>query len=58
MVLQCVSKVSNNAHLVRGNTHALLTLALQVEFFFPGKDSLVEYRSASRIGESDGDINR
>ena len=30
----------------------------QVEFFFPGKDSLVEYRSASRIGESDGDINR
>jgi uncharacterized protein (DUF1499 family) len=29
-----------------------------VEFFFPGKDSTVEYRSASRIGESDGDINR
>ena len=23
-----------------------------------GKDSQVEYRSASRIGESDGDINR
>jgi len=32
--------------------------SLQVEFFFPGKNSLVEYRSASRIGESDGDINR
>jgi uncharacterized protein (DUF1499 family) len=30
-----------------------------VEFFFPGGDrSQVEYRSASRIGESDGDINR
>eukprot|EP01025_Chloroclados_australasicus_P034319 TRINITY_DN350_c0_g2_i1.p2 TRINITY_DN350_c0_g2~~TRINITY_DN350_c0_g2_i1.p2 ORF type:complete len:219 (-),score=19.62 TRINITY_DN350_c0_g2_i1:118-774(-) len=30
-----------------------------VEFFFPsGKGSRVEYRSASRIGESDGDINR
>lgn len=29
-----------------------------VEFFFPGKDSRCEYRSASRIGESDGDINR
>lgn len=29
-----------------------------VEFFFTGKDSTVEYRSASRIGESDGDINR
>ena len=25
---------------------------------FAGKDSQVEYRSASRIGESDGDINR
>lgn len=30
-----------------------------VEFWFPsGGRSLVEYRSASRIGESDGDINR
>ena len=32
-----------------------------VEFWFPGnkqKDGIVEYRSASRIGESDGDINR
>ena len=31
-----------------------------VEFFFPPDDkrSTVEYRSASRIGESDGDINR
>jgi len=29
-----------------------------VEFFFTGKDSQVDYRSASRIGESDGDINR
>lgn len=29
-----------------------------VEFYFPdGKDEM-EYRSASRIGESDGDINR
>lgn len=30
-----------------------------VEFFFPsGPGSLVEYRSASRLGESDFDINR
>lgn len=30
-----------------------------VEFFFPpGDRSVVEYRSASRIGESDGNINR
>merc|ERR1712157_429107 len=29
-----------------------------VEFWFPGKDNKVEYRSASRIGESDGNINR
>lgn len=30
-----------------------------VEFWFPpGKRSLVEYRSASRLGESDLDINR
>ncbi|KAL3143963.1 hypothetical protein ABBQ32_003775 [Trebouxia sp. C0010 RCD-2024] len=32
-----------------------------VEFWFPDnkqKDGIVEYRSASRIGESDGDINR
>eukprot|EP00879_Flechtneria_rotunda_P001011 GHRR01001147.1.p1 GENE.GHRR01001147.1~~GHRR01001147.1.p1 ORF type:complete len:246 (+),score=60.54 GHRR01001147.1:40-777(+) len=30
-----------------------------VEFYFPpGKRSIVEYRSASRIGESDGNINR
>lgn len=32
-----------------------------VEFWFPAnkqKDGIVEYRSASRIGESDGDINR
>ncbi|EIE25959.1 hypothetical protein COCSUDRAFT_40168 [Coccomyxa subellipsoidea C-169] len=28
-----------------------------VEFFFPGNDR-VEYRSASRIGESDGKVNR
>lgn len=28
-----------------------------LEFLF-SKDSMVEYRSASRIGESDGDINR
>lgn len=28
-----------------------------VEFFFPGNNR-VEYRSASRIGESDGNINR
>lgn len=32
-----------------------------VEFWFPAnkqKDGILEYRSASRIGESDGDINR
>ncbi|MBA0584076.1 hypothetical protein Gorai_014909 [Gossypium raimondii] len=30
-----------------------------VEFWFPpGKDSIVEYRSASRIGNFDFDINR
>mmetsp|Transcript_7049 Transcript_7049/g.21559 ORF Transcript_7049/g.21559 Transcript_7049/m.21559 type:complete len:103 (-) Transcript_7049:240-548(-) len=30
-----------------------------VEFWFrPGKGTRVEYRSASRIGESDGDVNR
>lgn len=35
-----------------------------VEFWFPGqqqqagRECIVEYRSASRIGESDGDINR
>ena len=29
-----------------------------VEFYFPPGSSTVEYRSASRIGESDGDINR
>mmetsp|Transcript_9269 Transcript_9269/g.30611 ORF Transcript_9269/g.30611 Transcript_9269/m.30611 type:complete len:226 (+) Transcript_9269:20-697(+) len=30
-----------------------------VEFWFPSKDkSIMEYRSASRLGESDGDINR
>jgi uncharacterized protein (DUF1499 family) len=30
-----------------------------VEFWFPpGNRSIVEYRSASRLGESDGDINR
>ena len=30
-----------------------------VEFWFkPGQGSRVEYRSASRIGESDGDANR
>eukprot|EP00899_Mesostigma_viride_P019483 jgi/Mesvir1/27536/Mv07295-RA.1 len=30
-----------------------------VEFFFPkGNGSIVEYRSASRLGASDGDINR
>ncbi len=28
-----------------------------MEFFFPGNDR-VEYRSASRIGESDGKVNR
>lgn len=41
----------------------MLTLILQfiddVEFYFPpGDRSIVEYRSASRIGESDGNINR
>jgi uncharacterized protein (DUF1499 family) len=29
-----------------------------VEFYFPPDKDTVEYRSASRIGESDGDINR
>ena len=30
-----------------------------VEFWFPGGGKTnVEYRSASRIGESDGDVNR
>ena len=30
-----------------------------VEFWFPpGKDSIVEYRSASRLGNFDFDINR
>ena len=29
-----------------------------VEFFFPPDKPQVEYRSASRIGESDGNINR
>lgn len=30
-----------------------------VEFFFPGgPGSRVEYRSASRLGQSDGDVNR
>lgn len=29
-----------------------------VEFYFPPGSPTVEYRSASRIGESDGDINR
>jgi uncharacterized protein (DUF1499 family) len=29
-----------------------------VEFFFPTDSNHVEYRSASRIGQSDGDINR
>lgn len=30
-----------------------------VEFFFPpGDKAIVEYRSASRVGESDFDINR
>jgi len=29
-----------------------------VEFFFPSDKNWVEYRSASRLGESDGDINR
>ena len=30
-----------------------------LEFYFPDdKPGVVEYRSASRIGESDGDINR
>ena len=32
-----------------------------VEFWFPAnkqKDGICEYRSASRLGESDGDINR
>lgn len=41
----------------------MLTSILQfiddVEFYFPpGDRSIVEYRSASRIGESDGNINR
>ena len=29
-----------------------------VEFYFPEGSSTVEYRSASRLGESDGDVNR
>lgn len=29
-----------------------------VEFWFPGRNSEVEYRSASRVGESDFNINR
>jgi len=30
-----------------------------VEFYFPGgAGSRVEYRSASRLGQSDGDVNR
>lgn len=29
-----------------------------VEFVFPDSGNVVQYRSASRIGESDGDINR
>jgi uncharacterized protein (DUF1499 family) len=30
-----------------------------MQFYFPSdKPGVVEYRSASRIGESDGDINR
>lgn len=36
----------------------LLGFVDDVEFWFPGNGSRVEYRSASRIGESDGDINR
>mmetsp|Transcript_33140 Transcript_33140/g.78605 ORF Transcript_33140/g.78605 Transcript_33140/m.78605 type:complete len:233 (+) Transcript_33140:109-807(+) len=37
----------------------LLGFVDDVEFFFPGgKRDLVEYRSASRVGESDFDINR
>lgn len=41
-------------------SHATLTQFIDdVEFWFkPGPGSRVEYRSASRIGESDGDINR
>lgn len=29
-----------------------------VEFYFPDGKNTVEYRSASRLGESDGDVNR
>ena len=37
----------------------LLQFIDDVEFYFPpGDKSVVEYRSASRIGESDGNINR
>jgi uncharacterized protein (DUF1499 family) len=37
----------------------LLLLLLLLQFYFPpGDKSVVEYRSASRIGESDGNINR
>lgn len=37
----------------------LLGFIDDVEFWFkPGSNARVEYRSASRIGESDGNINR
>jgi hypothetical protein len=37
----------------------LLPLLPLLQFYFPpGDKSVVEYRSASRIGESDGNINR
>ena len=39
--------------------HAQSQFIDDVEFWFkPGPGSRVEYRSASRLGESDGDINR
>lgn len=42
-----------------GGPLSLLQFIDDVEFYFPpGDRSVVEYRSASRIGESDGNINR
>lgn len=45
--------------LIRSDRALPLQFIDDVEFWFkPGKGSRVEYRSASRIGESDGNINR
>ena len=38
--------------------HWALQFVDDVEFYFPDGKNIVEYRSASRLGESDGDINR